>query len=208
MSGMGPLAIVGAGGHGRVVADCADAAGWSPIRFFDDGPGPPEGLPWPVAGRLADLLTAPPAGAVIVAIGENSIRLALHRQLVQSHPDPALVIHPRAVVSSFATLGAGSVVAAGAVVNFGSRVGEAVIVNTSSVIEHDCVLGDGVHVSPGAVLAGGVRVGAGSWIGAGAVVREGIVIGSGCRIGAGAVVVKPVGDGQTVIGNPARAFGS
>lgn len=32
------LAILGAGGHGRVVADCAEAAGWDRFVFFDDNP--------------------------------------------------------------------------------------------------------------------------------------------------------------------------
>lgn len=205
---VGPLAILGAGGHGRVVADCADVAGWPGICFFDDGIAPPGSLPWPVVGGLVEFFAGPTPGAAIVAIGQNAVRLARHRELVRANFTPAIVVHPRSVVSSHATVGRGSVILAGAVVNFGSRLGEAVIVNTASVVEHDCVLGDGVHLSPGAVLAGGVRIGAESWIGAGAVVREGIVIGSRCRIGAGAIVVKPVDDGQVVVGNPARPFES
>lgn len=205
---MGQLAIVGAGGHGRVVADCAEAAGWSPIRFFDDRTDLPPDLPWPVAGKLDDLLGMEGgATGVIVAIGDNRTRLRLHRDLVRSGMQPAGIIHPGATVSRHATIGGGSVIVAGAIVNIGVRLGQAAIVNTGAVVDHDCVLKDGVHVSPGAVLAGGVVVGEGSWIGAAAVVREGLVIGAGCRIGAGAVVVRPVADGQTVVGNPAGVLG-
>jgi sugar O-acyltransferase (sialic acid O-acetyltransferase NeuD family) len=200
---MGSLAILGAGGHGRVVADSAEAAGWSPIRFFDDRTATSAGLPWPVAGGLADLLDMAAGTAFIVGIGDNSSRLAHHHSLVQAGLEPVSVVHPWAVVSSRAAIGRGAIIVGGAVVNIGCRLGEAVIVNTGSVIDHDCVLDDGVHVSPGAILAGGVCIGAESWIGAGAVVREGITIGSRCRIGAGAVVVKPVADGHTVVGNPA-----
>ena len=203
---MPSMAILGAGGHGRVVADCAEAAGWDEIVFFDDasvdGPGP-------VAGRADDLLErARDYDGVVVAIGDNATRLAWHRRLQERGLTPAVVIHPRAVVSSRCAIGPGSVLVAGAVVNIGARLGDAVIVNTGATVDHDCVLGDGVHVSPGANLAGGVVVGAESWIGIGAAVREGVQIGARVRIGAGAAVVTSVSDSATVAGVPARLLKS
>ncbi len=33
---MSRLAVLGASGHGKVVADCAELVGWSDIVFFDD----------------------------------------------------------------------------------------------------------------------------------------------------------------------------
>ena len=199
---MRSLAILGAGGHGRMVADCAAEASWEEIVFFDDTPR--EG-PWPVAGGAEDLLgRAGDYDGVIVAIGDNAARLSWHRRLTDAGVVPATIVHPRAFASSRCTIGPGSVLAAGAVVNIGARLGQAVIVNTGATIDHDCVLEDGVHVSPGAHLAGGVVVGAESWIGIGAAVREGVRIGAAARIGAGAAVVATVGDGLTMAGVPAR----
>lgn len=199
------LAVLGAGGHGRVVADCAERLGWSQIAFFDDNPDAEKPGPWELAGTGADLLASVmDFDAFIVGIGNNRIRLERQQALVAAGGRVATLIHPAATVSRHAVIGAGSVVFAGAVVNPGAAVGLACILNTGCGIDHDDRLADGVHVSPGAHLGGGVSVGEASWIGLGASVREGISIGRDVRAGAGAVVVRNIADGLTVVGNPAR----
>lgn len=200
------LAVLGASGHGRVIGDAALCAGWRDVVFFDDRYANLHSVgPWSIIGSLADMLTAPiECDGVIVAIGDNHARLDCQRQLVASGLHLTTLIHPAAVVSQFATLGAGSVVLAGAVVGPFSVIGDAVIINTGATVDHDCVLADGVHVSPGSHLGGAVRVGEESWIGIGAAVRQGIAIGSNVIVGAGAVAVRDVLDGSTVIGVPAR----
>lgn len=201
----GRLAILGAGGHGRVIADCAESLGWSRIVFFDDNPNAEKPGPWELAGTGADLLASvADFEAFVVGIGINRIRLERQQALEAAGGTPTTLIHPAATVSRHAEVGSGSVVFAGAVVNAGARVGQACILNTGCGIDHDDQLGDGVHVSPGAHLGGGVSVGEASWIGLGASVREGVSIGRDVRVGAGAVVVADVSDGLTVVGNPAR----
>ena len=199
------LAILGAGGHGSVVADCAERLGWSQVVFFDDNPNAENPGPWELAGTGADLLASlTDFDAFIVGIGLNRIRLERQQALRAAGGRVATLIHPAATVSRHAVIGEGSVVFSGAVVNPGATVGQASILNTGCGIDHDDRLGDGVHVSPGAHLGGGVSVGEASWIGLGASVREGISIGSDVRVGAGAVVVRDVAAGLTVVGNPAR----
>ncbi len=204
-AGPGALAILGAGGHGRVAADCGEALGWTPVVFFDDATGRCHSGPWPVEGGEADLSRrADEFSGILVGVGHNPVRLALHRRLLAASLPMTSLVHPRASLSGHAVVGAGSVMFASACVNVGAVLGEAVIVNTGATVDHDCVLGDGVHVSPGAHLAGGVRIGDRTWIGIGAVVRQGVVIGADVVVGAGAVVVADVPDGVTVVGNPAR----
>lgn len=206
---MRSLAILGAGGQGRVVADCAEAAGWETIVFFDDCSDAGPKVPWPLVGSTGELLERlAEFDGVVVGVGSNSVRQSWQEKLRLAGATIATLIHPRATVSSHCRIGSGSVVFAGAVINIGSVLGEACIINTAATVDHDCILADGVHVSPGAHLGGGVSIGQGSWIGLGASVRQGIVIGSGARVGAGAVVVKPVPDNQTYVGNPARPLGS
>lgn len=197
------LAILGGGGHGRVVADCAERLGWSAIQFFDDGAPIPG--PWSVAGTGQDLLQRlHEFDGVVVGLGANATRLALTRRIAENGGRLATLTHPNAIVSRHTVIGPGSVIFAGAVINVGARVGIGTIVNTGATVDHDCLLADGVHLSPGTHLAGGVTVGEATWIGIGAVVREGVVIGRDAIIGAGAVVLRSVADGATVIGNPAR----
>lgn len=199
------LAILGASGHGKVVADAAAAAGWREIVFFDDATPSGAMLDWRIEGDTARLIEARGEfDAAVVAIGDNRTRLDKHRALADAGLPLATVVHPSAVVSRHAVVGAGTVVFACAVINAAARLGLSCIVNTSASVDHDCDLGDGVHVSPGAHVGGGVTIGAASWIGIGASVRHGLRIGAGVMVGGGAVVIANVEPGDTVVGVPAR----
>lgn len=201
----GSLAIVGAGGHGRVVADCAESLGWERIELFDDKESGKASGPWPVVGAIEELFERTrDYDGVIVAIGDNRTRLELHRRLVGLGATMATLIHSRATVSRHARIGVGTVVFAGAVVNYGAVIGQACIINTGASVDHDDRLADGVHLSPGAHLGGGATVGECGWIGLGASVREGVAIGRNVRIGAGAAVVSAVPDNALLIGVPAK----
>ena len=211
---VGGLAIVGVGGHARVVGDTAALyEAWLSIDYFYDRRAPdiarwPERPGWRMAGPV-NVLLEDAAGytAIFVAMGRNEERLRYCDEVLEAGGALATIVHPAAVVSPEASIGPGSVVMAGCVINAGARLGSACIVNTGATIDHDCILGRGVHVGPGVNLGGAVQVGEGSWLGIGACVRELIVIGRGVTVGAGAVVVKPLADGVLAYGNPARLPG-
>lgn len=202
---MKKLAILGAGGHARVVADAAEALGWSEVSLFDDAwPNIPQG-PWPIIGSGRDLETRfAKFDGVIVAIGTNAVRLSKQRRLIEYGAQFVSVVHPTAIVSPHARIGLGAAVLAGAVINPGVETGHAVIINTAATIDHDCRLGDGVHISPGAHLAGGVQIGEEAWVGIGASVKELVSIGPRSRVGAGAAVIASIPEETTVVGVPAR----
>lgn len=202
------LAILGASGHGKVVADAALEAGWKQVVFFDDAwPEVNENGCWSVVGTSRDLISRlADFDGVVVGIGNNRIRLIKQRELSTAGARLATVFHPLAVVSRFAVLGAGSVVFAGAIVQVDSRLGEACIVNTNASVDHDCQLADGVHVCPGTSVAGLVSIGECSWIGIGACIKQLVQIGKDVTVGAGAVVVSDIADSQRAVGVPARSI--
>lgn len=194
------LIIIGASGHGRVVADIAKKCGYDDIVFLDNDPNISSCAGYPVVGR--DDMVFHLEGDLFIAVGNGQVRKKLmERENRQNFP---VLIHPNAVVADDVEIGCGSVVMAGAVINPGAKIGKGVIVNTSSSIDHDCVLGDYVHVSVGAHLAGTVTVGNNTWIGAGATVSNNVNICGGCMIGAGAVVIKDIEEEGTYVGVPAK----
>jgi sugar O-acyltransferase (sialic acid O-acetyltransferase NeuD family) len=200
------LALLGASGHGKVVADMALLSGWDVVTFFDDAwPQCQRNGPWPVEGDSAALIARlAQFDGVVISIGDCKVRWQKQQALQGVGAQMVTVVHPAAVISPHATLGPGTVIMAGAVVNIDAIIGQAAIINTGATVDHDCLLGDAVHICPGAHLSGSVQVGDGSWVGVGATVKQGMVIGKQAMVGAGAVVVTPVADALTVIGNPAR----
>lgn len=162
---MGGLLIVGAGGHGKVIADSAfEMHRWERIAFVDDKfPELQEVLDWPVIGHIGDTCNFREAyPEAIVAVGDNRLRMKIiHRMIAEGFEMP-VVIHPRAAVSRFAVLAMGTFVMNQAAVNANAIIGKGCIVNTGATIGHDCVLHEYVHVGPGASIGGETSIGAGS----------------------------------------------
>ena len=197
---MNRLIIIGASGHGKVVADIAVLNGYKDIVFLDNNPFLSSCAGYPVLGP--DTMTEELNGDVFVAVGNAKTRQKLmERDAGRTFP---VLIHPRAVVAEGVEIGDGTVIMAGTVINPGARLGKGVIVNTSSSVDHDCSIGDYVHIAVGTHLSGTVSVGVGTWIGAGATVSNNVNIYSGCIIGAGAVVIKDIDEIGTFVGVPAR----
>ena len=198
------LAIVGASGHGKVIADIAEQLGFS-AKFYDDAyPNKTHIEHWPIQGTCADLIALHTTPIdVVVAIGNNDIRLQKIQLLQQNNFNLITLIHPSATISQYATIAKGTVVFAGAIINAFTKVGEGCVINTSAVVEHDCTIGDFTHICPNVALAGGVVVGAKSWVGIGSQVRQLITIGDNCLIGAGSTVVKNIPNNVTAFGSPA-----
>jgi len=207
---MKKIAIYGAGGHGRVVADTASMLGWQEIVFYDEAwPQHQKNSIWSVVGNYENLLAnLAQYDGVIIALGNCAVRLEKTRELARLGAPIISLVHPKAFVSSISTIGQGSVVFAGAVINIEAIVGEASIINTGATVDHDCVIASGVHICPGANLSGGVEVGESSWVGVGSCVHQGIKIGANVMIGAGAVIVKDVPNGVTMISVAASQINS
>lgn len=201
------LAILGASGHGKVVAELAETTGYDAVVFFDDAsPVRQTNGHWVVNGASDQLLlTLSEFHGVVVAIGNNEVRKRKVGQLQAEGVELVSLIHPTATVSRYAEIGAGTVIFANAVVNVGATIGDGAIVNTGAIVEHDCSVGAFCHLSPNATLAGGVKVGDLSWIGAGATVKQLVSVGSSAIVGMGSVVLRDVPAGVTVVGNPAVA---
>jgi len=202
---MKTLAVLGASGHGKVIADTALLIGWDEVVFFDDAwPEKETNDHWSIIGDTHQLIEQLHVyQGVVVGIGDCAIRWNKHQLLKEADAPLVNVIHPSVNVSRFAKVGEGSVLFAGSVVNVDVVLGEATILNTGATVDHDCVIGNAVHIAPGVHVSGDVTIADRSWVGVGATIRQGILVGMDALVGAGAVVVKNVADNTTVVGNPA-----
>jgi sugar O-acyltransferase (sialic acid O-acetyltransferase NeuD family) len=197
------IAILGAGGHGKVVLSTLVGAGQHVDAFFDDDRNliGKTILGIRVEGPL-EAATPDRIRSLIIGVGDNRLR-----QAIASRFDWVTWLtarHPSSWIDPSVILEGGSVVFAGAVVQPDTIIGEHAILNTGCTVDHDCRIGGFVHLGPGVHLCGDVSVDEGALLGVGAVVRPGIRIGRWAVVGAGAVVVRDVPAGSTVTGVPAK----
>lgn len=199
------LIIIGANGHGKVVADIAMKMNkWKSIAFLDDNEALKTTIGLDVIGKADNAYIYIDDADIFVAIGNNNTREKIQEKLESQNASIPVLVHPNAVIGSEVELGKGTVVMAGVVINSTTKIGKGCIINTGATIDHDNVLEDYVHISPGVNLAGSVKVGKSTWIGIGSAVSNNICITSDCTIGAGAVVIKNIITSGIYVGVPAR----
>lgn len=208
-----PVIVVGAGGHGQVIADALQASGRVVLGFVERAASPgatAAGLP-----VLGDDGWLKNDGGYDLANGvggtgssaDGGRRRAVQERLEAAGFRFAHVRHPTAVVSTGAEIGPGVQLLACSVVQTGARVGPGAIINTGALVEHGCRVGAFTHCATGAILCGDVTVGSDAHVGAGAVIRQGVALEDKVVVGAGAVVLEPGAGPGPLIGVPARRGG-
>lgn len=145
------LIILGAGGHGRVVADIARQTGrYEQIHFLDDYATGAD-----VTGKCEDYLKFKDGDTEMYpAFGNNEARIQWENRIMEMGITLAKIVHPLAYVSPKAEVADGCVIMPYAIVNTGTKIGKACILNIGSLVDHDCVLEEGCHLAPGAIVKG------------------------------------------------------
>lgn len=146
------LLIIGAGGHGRVVAEVAQECGYDKIAFLDDKS--PEAV-----GSVDDLETMTDRFQnAFVGIGNNALRSELLARLRAAGFHIPTLVHPTAYVSRTAQIGSGTVVESKAIVNANTAVGDGCIISVGAIVDHDVQIGECCHVNAGAIVKAGAAV--------------------------------------------------
>lgn len=188
---MADVLIVGAGGHGRSVAEAILLGGMYRLAGFLDDNWPDLRAVWdyPVLRRLGELESClRHTRFTIVAIGNNATRERVHARILAAGGELVTIIHPAATVSPRAVLGAGCAVMAGAIVGTEARLGQGAIVNCNATVDHHCTVGDFAHLGVGACMAGGSVLGHGAWMQAGAAIGYGVKVAPGAVLAPGAAL--------------------
>lgn len=195
------LVIIGASGHGKVIADIALKLGYEIVGFLDDNDSLKEICGFPVLGSTKNVYEYKENCEFVIAIGNNEIR----EKIATTYDVKwATLVHPTAIIGMQVLIGEGTVIMANAVINPCASIGRHCIINTGAIVEHDNYLSDYVHISPNATLAGTVCIGKGVHIGVGSCVKNNVTITENVVLGAGAAVVKDIIEDGVYVGVPAR----
>ncbi len=201
------VAVVGAGGHAKVIIDLLRAGGHEVVACLDAGREGQVVNGVPVLGAEAavlPVLAADGVAAAFIALGDNRLRRKVAATVEAMGFEIVSAIGKTAVISPSASLGKGCAIMEGTVINADARIGDFAIINTNASIDHDCQIGAFAHIAPGSALAGTVTVGDAVFMGVGSRAIPGITIAEGAIVGAGAVVVRDIGSPSTWVGVPAR----
>lgn len=205
---MKKIVILGAGGHGQVVADAlklmTDA---EPVAFLDENPGilGKEVLGLPVPGGNEALPDVDHDG-VVIALGNNSLRKRIFHELKKAGENLFSVIHPSAVISPDAKIGEGCMILGGAVVNTGAKIEDNTILNTNCTVEHHNIIGPHAHIAPGSSLGGEVVVEEEAMVGIGATVLPRTRICARALLGAGSTAFRDLPEDCVAVGIPAKVI--
>lgn len=149
---MKKLLVIGAGGHGKVVAEIAQALGYEMVSFLDDNRAEAIGKTSEVEKFKNEYQE------VFVGIGNNKIRAEWFHKLQECGYTLPVLIHPTAYVSKTAVIGMGTVVEPKAIVNANSRIAEGCIISVGSIVDHDVNIDSYCHINAGAIVKAGASV--------------------------------------------------
>lgn len=206
------VVIFGAGGLGREIFDTllyinSTAKTYNVIGYIDDRR--PIGSivnGVSVIGDSSMLVGMRGQVGIILGIAAPEVRKDMHLKYRKNFLFPN-IIHPTAIVSSFASLGEAVLIQSNCIVAANASIGDGVMMNAHSGVGHDAQIGDYCSIMSYCDLAGNTRLGDTSFVGTGAKVIPSTEIAAGCYLCAGAVVFKNVVQKSKLLGNPAKIIG-
>ncbi len=200
-----PIILIGAGGHAKVVIELLSASGYQVHCCVGHASDPSHCLTVPVMKEenALSLLYHQGFKLAFVAVGDNSTRARIGKELMQQGFSLVNAISPSAIVSPSASIGIGVAIMSGAIINANASIDNFAIINTGATIDHDCIIGEAAHIAPQCALAGNVVIGEQSFLGVGSKVIPKMQIGNNVMLGAGSVVVSHIPASVTAFGVPA-----
>ncbi|MED1604060.1 acetyltransferase [Cytobacillus kochii] len=202
------IALIGYGGHSKVIFDIITMQKNKVVGIFDD-----KHRSLKMKGNVFlapidyvhDVLKINPNIRFVISIGNNKIRKQMFERLALPIEYYTTCIHPSACISPSAIIGKGTVIMPQTVINADAVIGHHTIINTGAVIEHDNEIGDYVHISPRSTLTGSVKVEEGVHLGSASVVIPQVTLGKWSVIGAGSTVIHSIPERVMAVGLPAQA---
>ena len=196
------IAIIGTGGHSRVVSEIIKKKYKFIIHYFDDKIFQSQ---ISIQGNTDLLLkNIKDYKYIFIAIGDNSNRKYFFTKFIKYENKMIPLVDESASLQNGVKLNYGTIVFPKVCINANTIIGKGCIINTNSVIEHDCQIGDFTHISPSSTVLGSVKIGSCSLVGANATILNNIEVEKNVIIGASTIVLKNILKNKKVVGNPPR----
>tara|TARA_B110000503_G_C7072174_1_gene381356 strand:+ start:254 stop:907 length:654 start_codon:yes stop_codon:yes gene_type:complete len=209
------IIIIGAGGHGLVVAsEILRNKSLKLLGFVDDNKVKKnlisyKKINYKVLGTL-DYLKKINLKKIkfVCAIGDIRVRKTIVNQLNKKFKQIQWVnvISENANISPLVKIGLGNMIIAGSTINIGSILGNHSIINTNASIDHHCKIGNFINISPGTNIAGNVTIKDYTNVGMNCAIKEKLKIGRNVMIGANSFVNKNCDDYFNYIGSPIKKY--
>jgi sugar O-acyltransferase (sialic acid O-acetyltransferase NeuD family) len=116
----------------------------------------------------------------------------------------AILIHPKASVSTMVCMGRNVLIMAGVVITSNAIIGNHICILPNTVIHHDSSIADYTLIGSNVTVAGNTKIGSNCYIGSGSSIISNIEVGDNTLIGIGTNVIKSLQIDSKVVGNPAR----
>lgn len=201
-----PLVIIGAGGHAISVANVAMSIGYEIFCLVDKNKSGSKLLDFNIVSELEQLGDLAQY-SFAVAIGANASRCRVQKEVADGRNlhFPALV-HASSIVSSFSTVGPGTVVMPLVAIGPNTHIGAFCILNTRASIDHDSCIDACASLAPGVTTGGNVKIGARTAVSLGAVIKHGVTIGADSVLGANSYLSTDLGSNVVAYGTPAKVI--
>ncbi len=143
------LLILGAGGHGRVVRETAEAMKcFNKIDFLDDNKE--SGIAIGLCKDYKEYINK--YSYAFPAFGNNELRMEWLNTLMNAGFQIPTLIYPNAFISPGAKIAEGSIVGAKAAVNTNAVIERGCIISIGAIIDHECIVREGCHINAGAIV--------------------------------------------------------
>jgi acetyltransferase EpsM len=203
------IIILGSGSQGLISYDLCRDMGHKVLGFLDDTKDvgtQVNGLPVMGGFSLAWEGSLSKDFAYTVALGDPFARAEIFEKILLAGGEAATIVHPKSFVSSFASIGVGSLISPFCFINAGAQIGRFCLLEFGCHVGIKNMLGEGVFLGPSCQLNAGVKIGEKSFLGTGTIVIPHRNIGAGVVIGAGSTVIDDIPPNKVAIGSPARVI--
>jgi UDP-perosamine 4-acetyltransferase len=201
--------ICGIGHNTPVYIDLVEAIGYhiAGLYHYDDTRTGEIDHGYKILGSFDDLFRQGLNGKnFALSMGDNTIRAALYKRIVENGGNVPTLIHPSAQISRFAKLGNGVVFHMNVIVHPDVTIGDNSVVSFGSSVSHSSTVGSHCYIAANVLVGAFSNIADNVFIGLGATIVSGKVasIGANAIVGAGACVINSVPENTVVAGVPAR----